>query len=252
MILAPQVQSYLLQHRGMLDFFLKQLLTGKLKDLHPVVRDILHLGLYQIYELDKIPESAAVNESVDLAKKYCRTQRAAPGLVNAVLRNAVRTKGTLKQPTTLEDRYSHPWELIKLLRDYVGKERIEMMLRANNEAPNTVIQVNTLKISASEERHSVDGLDVGLVGLLVYIRLDSLVLDCVLRGVGEFGVYGDIRSASSDIAFLEETSPRISFDVGIGGDDTLYALTDGILRFERFGKFRKRASVHPVEAEQEA
>ena len=45
-------------------------------------------------------------------------------------------------------------------------------------------------------------------------------------------------------------------NVGIGGDDTLYALTDGILRFERFGKFRKRASVHPVEAaeavEQEA
>ena len=45
-------------------------------------------------------------------------------------------------------------------------------------------------------------------------------------------------------------------NVGIGGDDTLYALKDGILRFERFGKFRKRASVHPVEAaeavEQEA
>ena len=45
-------------------------------------------------------------------------------------------------------------------------------------------------------------------------------------------------------------------DVGIGGDDTLYALVDGVLRFERSGKFRKRASVHPVEAaeavEQEA
>ena len=42
-------------------------------------------------------------------------------------------------------------------------------------------------------------------------------------------------------------------NVGIGGDDTLYALKDGILRFERFGKFRKRASVHPVEtAEAEA
>ena len=37
---------------------------------------------------------------------------------------------------------------------------------------------------------------------------------------------------------------------GIGGDDTLYALTDGILRFERVGKDKKRASVHPVEAQQ--
>ena len=63
-----------LQNRYYLDFYLKQLLTGKLKDLHPVVRDILHLGLYQIYEMDKIPESAAVNESVALAKKYCPKQ----------------------------------------------------------------------------------------------------------------------------------------------------------------------------------
>ena len=75
--LATRLCYGILQHRGMLDFFLKQLLTGKLKDLHPVVRDILHMGLYQIYELDKVPDSAAVNESVALAKKYCRWQRGA-------------------------------------------------------------------------------------------------------------------------------------------------------------------------------
>ena len=56
------------QNRGKLDFYLNQLLTGSKKNLHPVVRDILHLGLYQLYELDKIPDSAAVNESVALAK----------------------------------------------------------------------------------------------------------------------------------------------------------------------------------------
>ncbi len=148
--LAAKLCYGVLQNRNRLDFYLKQLLTGKLKDLHPVVHDILHLGLYQIYELDKVPDNAAVNESVDLAKKYCKKQRFAPGLVNGVLRNAVKTKGTLKEPASLEDRYSHPWELIKLLRDYVGKDRIEMMLRANNEAPQTVIQVNTLKTTTEE------------------------------------------------------------------------------------------------------
>ncbi|MEE1327738.1 MAG: transcription antitermination factor NusB, partial [Oscillospiraceae bacterium] len=91
--LAAHLCYGVLQNRQKLDFYLKQLLTGKLRDLHPVVRDILHLGLYQIYELDKIPESAAVNESVALAKKYCPKQKNASGLVNAVLRNAVRTKG---------------------------------------------------------------------------------------------------------------------------------------------------------------
>ena len=143
--LATRLCYGVLQHRGMLDFFLKQLLTGKIKDLHPVVRDILHLGIYQIYELDKIPDSAAVNECVMLTKKYCRWQKGASGLVNAVLRNAVRTKGSLEQPTRLEDRYSHPKVLIDMLRESVGEEHLERMLSANNDVPLTVVQVNTLK-----------------------------------------------------------------------------------------------------------
>ncbi len=177
--LAARLCYGVLQNRNKLDFYLKQLLTGKIKDLHPVVHDILHLGLYQIYEMDKIPESAAVNESVDLAKKYCKKQRFAPGLVNGVLRNAVKTKGTLKEPASLEDKYSHPWELIKLLRDYVGKDRIEMMLRANNEAPSTTVQVNTLKVTA-------EGLRQRLAGEGVTARNHGWMPDClVLSGTGD-------------------------------------------------------------------
>ena len=155
--LATRLCYGVLQNRNKLDWYLQQLLTGKLKDLHPVVHDILHLGLYQIYEMDKIPESAAVNESVDLAKKYCKKQRFAPGLVNGVLRNAVKTKGTLKEPKSLEDKYSHPWELISLLRDYAGKDRIELMLKANNDTPRTMIQVNTLKISTPDLAAKLEG-----------------------------------------------------------------------------------------------
>ena len=177
--LAARLCYGVLQNRNKLDFYLKQLLTGKLKDLHPVVHDILHLGLYQIYEMDKIPESAAVNESVDLAKKYCKKQRFAPGLVNGVLRNAVKTKGTLKEPASLEDKYSHPWELIKLLRDYVGKDRIEMMLKANNEAPSTTVQVNTLKISADTLRQRLEGEGVSA-------QPHDWMPDClVLNGTGD-------------------------------------------------------------------
>lgn len=147
--LAAKLCYGVIQNRYKLDFYLKQLLTGKLRDLHPAVRDILHLGLYQIYALDRVPDSAAVNESVALARKYCGKQRYAPGLTNAVLRSAVQTKGTLKEPASLEDRYSHPWELISVLRDNVGRDALEPMLRANNEAPATVVQVNTLKTTAA-------------------------------------------------------------------------------------------------------
>ena len=148
--LATRLCYGVVQNRNLLDFYLAQLLTGKLKDLHPAVRDILHMGLYQLYLMDQIPESAAVNESVDLAKRYCKKVRSAPGLVNGVLRNAVRTKGTLKEPKSWEDKYSHPGDLINELKSYVGKERMENMLRANNDIPPMVVQVNTLKTTAEK------------------------------------------------------------------------------------------------------
>lgn len=145
--LATRLCYGVLQNKLKLDFYLKQLLTGKLKDLHPVLHDILHLGLYQLYEMDKIPESAAVNESVALAKKYCSRQRFAPGLVNGVLRSAVREKENLKQPASWVDKYSHPQKLIDLLDGYVGHGNMEAMLKANNSAPDTVVQVNTLRVT---------------------------------------------------------------------------------------------------------
>ena len=154
--LATRMCYGVLQNRLKLDFYLQQLLTGKLKDLHPVIHDILHLGLYQLYELDKIPDSAAVNESVALAKKYCKKLRSGPGLVNAVLRSAVRSKDTLKQPRGWQEIYSHPQKLIDLLMGYVGKERMEAMLRANNAAPDTVVQVNTLRTATEDLRQELE------------------------------------------------------------------------------------------------
>ena len=142
--LATRLCYGVMQNRMKLDFYLKQLLTGKIKDLHPVIHDILHIGLYQIYEMDKIPDSAAVNESVALAKKYCRRLSYASGLVNAVLRNAIRTKDQRKEPKSLADKYSHPQKLIDMLSGYIGKDRMEAMLQANNGIPETAIQVNTL------------------------------------------------------------------------------------------------------------
>ena len=69
--------------------------------------------------------------------------RSAPGLVNGVLRNAIRSKETLREPETLADKYSHPQKLIDLLTAYVGKQRLEPMLEANNAAVPMTVQVNT-------------------------------------------------------------------------------------------------------------
>ena len=159
--LATRLCYGVVQNRNLLDFYLAQLLSGRIKDLHPAVRDILHIGLYQIYLMDKIPESAAVNESVDLAKRYCKKVRSAPGLVNGVLRSAVRTKGTLKEPKSWEDKYSHPGDLINELKSYVGKERMEKMLRANNDIPPLVVQVNTLRTTTAALTIQLEAAGIG-------------------------------------------------------------------------------------------
>ena len=153
--LATRLCYGVVQNRGKLDFYLAQLLKGSVKKLHPAVRDILHMGLYQLLELDKIPDSAAVNESVRLARKY--GPAGCEKLVNAVLRNAARSKDTLAQPTSFEDKYSHPAELVALLKTALPKGTLESVLQADNQAPETVIQVNTLKTNQEALKKRLEG-----------------------------------------------------------------------------------------------
>ena len=198
--LATRLCYGVLQNRQKLDFYLKQLLTGKLKDLHPVVRDILHLGLYQIYELDKIPDSAAVNESVTLAKKYNKNPKAA-SLVNGVLRNAVRTQGQLKEPTSYADKYSHPDGLISLLKANLPKGKLESMLIANNASPETVVQVNTLRITTAKlvERLEQEGVSAKPHGWMT---------DClVLSGTGNLE---KLSSFQEGLYYVQDPAAKLS------------------------------------------
>ena len=198
--LAARLCYGVLQNRQKLDFYLGQLLTGKLKDLHPVVRDILHLGLYQIYELDKIPDSAAVNESVTLAKKYHKNPKAA-SLVNGVLRNAVRSQGTLKEPVSYADKYSHPDELIYLLKANLPKGKLEPMLIANNASPDTVVQVNTLRITA-------DQLMLRLEQEKVNAKPHGWMQDCLaLSGTGSLE---NLPSFKEGLFYVQDPAAKLS------------------------------------------
>ena len=198
--LATRLCYGVLQNRQKLDFYLQQLLIGKLKDLHPVVRDILHLGLYQIYELDKIPDSAAVSESVTLAKKYNKNPKAA-SLVNGVLRNAVRSRENMKEPTSYADKYSHPDALISLLKANLPKGKLEPMLIANNASPETVVQVNTLKITS-------DQLQLRLEQEHVTAVLHAWMKDClVLSGTGNLE---NLPSFQEGLYYVQDPAAKLS------------------------------------------
>ena len=198
--LATRLCYGVLQNRNKLDFYLKQLLTGKLKDLHPVARDILHMGLYQLYEMDKIPDSAAVNESVALAKKYCANPRAA-ALVNGVLRSAVRNRETLEQPVSYADRYSHPEELITLLKQNLPKGKLEPMLIADNAAPQTMVQVNTLRTDGESLLRRLEGEGVSA-------RPHGWMADClVLSGTGSLEQLPSFREG---LYYVQDPAAKLS------------------------------------------
>ena len=176
--LAARLCYGIVQNRGQLDFYLRQMLSGKISGLHPVVRDVLHMGLYQLCEMDKIPANAAVNESVKLVKKYCPKQKNAPALVNAVLRHAVRTQGTWEEPVSYADKYSHPDALITLLKQALPKGMLEPMLIADNTVPPLTIQVNTLKVDTETLEKALQTQGIGC-------SRHAWMKDCLtLSGVG--------------------------------------------------------------------
>ncbi len=149
--LATRICFGVLQNRMLLDFYIARFSAVRLEKLENRVLCALRIAVYQLRFMDRVPQSAAVNESVNLARKYGRNPGAA-GLVNAVLRGILRAGETLPQPTDLATRFSHPDWLVKELRLAAGPEDLEELLACDNGQPPTVAQVNTLRATAAEVR----------------------------------------------------------------------------------------------------
>ena len=132
------------ERRITLDYNLSLYLSQPIKKLKPEVLTALRLGAYQILFMDKIPVSAAVNESVKLAKK--NGAAFASGLVNAVLRKII--SNGLKTDGSMSVNYSAPEWLCDMWCKSYGRENAEKLLEASFGAVDTVLRVNTEKIDA--------------------------------------------------------------------------------------------------------
>lgn len=138
-----------LRRQGTLDFLVDAFAASRSGKLERAVLVILRLGLYQLFFLDRIPVSAAVNESVNLAKAVA--PRAA-GFVNAVLRRADRERDSLPWPDRERDpaayiaaRHSHPRWLVEQWIGQLGVPEAEELAVAMAEQAPLTIRVNTLK-----------------------------------------------------------------------------------------------------------
>ncbi len=180
--LCSRIVYGVMQNELLLNWYLSAYCTQKLDHLQPPLADMLRIGAYQILFLDKVPDHAAVSESVEL----CRTngRSAASGLVNAVLRKVAQNKSNLPplpegNIARLSIAYSHPQWLVKKLVSLLGVEEAERFLRIDNEAAPMTVQVNPLKTDA-------DALARELAGDGVKAVPHGWVPDCFeLSGTGD-------------------------------------------------------------------
>lgn len=145
--LCTRIIYGVIQNRMLIDFYIATFCNSR--KLEPKVRDILRTGICQLVFMSKIPDSAAVNEAVNLTKKLANPRAA--GLVNATLRAVVRNKETLPEPVCnsreeyLSVKYSHPLWLVREFYKLLGDRDAERLLQADNSAPLITVQVNTVK-----------------------------------------------------------------------------------------------------------
>lgn len=130
-----------------LDYIISGLSSRPLKKLDDIVLNILRCGIYQLLFMENIPDNAAVNESVSLAKKFGKMS--ASGMINAVLRNFIRSNKVYQLPKdkiqAFSIVYSAPeWLVRDLITDY-GEEMMSNLLSDALDKPPVTIRLNTLK-----------------------------------------------------------------------------------------------------------
>lgn len=145
-----------------LEYIIQKYSKTKIKKMSDWVKNILYLGSYQIIFLDRVPKSAAVNESVNLCKKY---NYKSVGLVNAILRKIEKSdyaeiSNISNSITKISLKYSMPEWIVKKFCEEYGEEETAKICQNLNLKPNISVRLNRLK----------DEIELGEKGILEDFR----------------------------------------------------------------------------------
>ena len=151
--LATEIIYGVIENKYYIDYMIDKLSKVKTNKMEIYVKTLLRMGIYQIMFLNSISDYAAVNETVNLAKKK---NSKVSGFINGILRNVIRQKEEIGKVKTKDDvdylsiKYSYDKWMIRNWMIHFGKEFTEELLEANNERPNIYLRTNTLKITRDE------------------------------------------------------------------------------------------------------
>jgi 16S rRNA (cytosine967-C5)-methyltransferase len=203
-----------LRWRGKIDAQLSHHLRRSLEQTDSGLRNLLRLTCYQLVFLDRIPDYAAVNEAVALAKT--RGGAKAAGFVNGVLRSFLRQANHNNAPNSedlsleaLAIEYSHPPWLAQRWSEEFGVVSARELMRANNERSPLVLRVNSLQCDREEllQRFTTAGLDAvagNFSPQAISVQSAGAVENLPGFSAGLFQVQGE---ASQLVAFLLSPLP---------------------------------------------
>ena len=146
-----------------IDEIIKKYSNLRLKKISPWILNILRMGIYQIVFLNKVPKSAAVNESVNLAKRY--GHKGSSNFVNAILRKV--SKNDYEEMFNIENNVerisktnSMPVWIVETLLKENTLEKVEEICKNSNLKPELSIRVNNLKTSKEELKKKLEEKDI--------------------------------------------------------------------------------------------
>jgi 16S rRNA (cytosine967-C5)-methyltransferase len=142
-----------IQYQKRLDYYLQAFSKKPLVKLDKWVLVLLRMTVYQLVFLDRIPDHAAINEAVEIAKS--RGHKGISGMVNGILRSMLR--GDLPDYHLIDDEVermavetSHPEWLLKRWIEQYGKDKAHQIATANLATPVQSVRVNKVRISKQE------------------------------------------------------------------------------------------------------
>ena len=215
-----------------LDALLERFLTKSMRAQKPLIRAVLRLSLYQILYMDRVPDSAAVNEAVELVKLH--GMEGMSGLVNGVLRSLVREKEAGGEKLDISSspslKYALPEWMIALFDAEYGGQTAERIYAAYLAERNETIRLNTTRAAERDIVESLmqEGFELRLIDMEALLKssLYKNLPDGALPIMYEITGGGDVtRSEAFNKGYISVQDPAsalvASFAAPSGGDTVI-------------------------------
>ncbi len=252
-----------LRQQNSLDFILAQLSTHPIAKMRPVTLQALRAALYQLLWLDRLPDSAVINETIKALQSE-RQPRWLTGFVNGVLRTACRQREKLKdelknQPFMVE--CNHPQWLIERWLQHFGKEETRRICGASNQDSHLCLRINQAKISTVNFTNELKEQKItyrkGLINEAVWLQENMPINELPGYNEGWFSVQDETAQIITALLAPFTKGNYLDACAGLGGktcalaqliprDGTLWALEPQKIRYSLLQKNLRRLNLNPI------